>query len=55
MNGRRGIMKIEEFYGEKKGEKMKVSFEWWEGEDDDFTAVFFMKSVEFLSIKWEQQ
>ena len=39
MNGRRGIMKIEEFYGEK-GEQMKVIFEWGEGKNDDFATVF---------------
>ena len=38
MNGRRGIMKIEEFYGEK-GKQMKVSFEWRKGKNDDFAAV----------------
>ena len=39
MKGRIGIMKIEEFYGEK-GEKMKVIFEWRKGKNDDFAAVF---------------
>ena len=42
MNGKRGIMKIEEFYGEE-GEKMKVSFEWRKGKNDDFAAVFLLE------------
>ena len=37
--GPSGYMEKEEFYGEK-GEKMKVSFEWRKGENDDFAAVF---------------
>ena len=32
-------MKIEGFLWRKKGSKMKVSFEWREGKNDDFTAV----------------
>ena len=55
MNGRRGIMKIEEFYGEKKGRKMKVSFEWRKGKNDDLKQFLLMKSTEFLSIKSKQQ
>ena len=40
MKGRRGIMKIEEFYEEENWRKMKVSFEWRKGKNDDFAAVF---------------
>ena len=54
MNGRRGIMKIEEFYGEK-WEQMKVSFEWRRGNMVIFQQSFLMKLAEFLSIKWQQQ
>ena len=45
MKGVQGKMKIEEFYGEK-GEKMKVSFEWRKGENDDFAAVFFLGNLQ---------
>ena len=37
---------------EKKGSKMKVSFEWREGKNDDFAAVFsLMETAEIMSIK----
>ena len=36
----------------KRGSKMKVSFEWREGKNDDFAIVFsFMETTEILSIK----
>ena len=41
---------------EKKGRKMKVSFEWRKGKNDDFVAVFsLMETTEILNIKREQQ
>ena len=37
---------------ETKGRKMKVSFEWREGKNDDFAVVFsLMETTEILSIK----
>ena len=36
---------------ERKGRKMKVIFEWREGKNDDFAAIFyFMETTEILSI-----
>ena len=41
---------------EKKGSKMKVSFEWRKGKNDDFAAVVsLMETTKILSIKREQQ
>ena len=52
MNGRRGIMKIEEFYGEK-GEKNEGYFFSGGGGKRGFLQHFFlMKSTEFQSFQW---
>ena len=38
---------------EKKGSKMKVSFEWREGRDDHFTTVFYHENNRISEYKME--